>query len=191
MINVILDLDNTLISSLDVDEERRLKRKIKNYDEWLKLYRWKNMNDEFKIFERPNLQPFLDWLFANFAVSVWTAASKTYALFVIEEFILKGHPDRHLRYVLYSHHCRESQKNKNVQKSLKQFSDNFGVNYSAENTVILDDHPEVFRCQPNQCVKIKPFDVNERNAYADDELMGRIKPIFVGIKRRREAALRA
>ena len=45
----------------------------------------------YKVFERPGLQEFLDYLFANFNVSVWTAASKSYALFIIDKYAGAGY----------------------------------------------------------------------------------------------------
>ena len=42
------------------------------------------MDGTYIICERPHLSDFMDWLFKNFNVSVWTAASKDYALFIIK-----------------------------------------------------------------------------------------------------------
>ena len=83
--NILLDLDQTLISaeaSEDFDIDKHKERS--------KLFSWKDMDGYYIVFERPHLSEFLDYIFENFNVSVWTAASKDYALFIIEHIILAG-----------------------------------------------------------------------------------------------------
>lgn len=169
-INILLDLDNTLISSLAKHEEKQIHRPR------MKQFKWKNMEGVYKVFERPGLQDFLDFLFSNFNVSVWTAASKSYALFIIDEFILTK-PNRILDYIFFSHHCKRSKKIKSTQKSLELLKDEFNLlNYNINSTYIIDDHPEVYACQPNQCIQIKAFEFTERQSYNDTELEKTIKP---------------
>ena len=81
--NLILDLDQTLISSESVNaiNSDSLKKKSD-------FFRVDVLDDFYKIFSRPYLQEFLDYAFKNFNVSVWTAASKDYALFIIENIII-------------------------------------------------------------------------------------------------------
>ena len=62
-INVILDLDSTLICAEPIESLPK-----GDFSEF-KVY---NMDDYYKVFERPYLQEFLDFLFANFNVSIWT-----------------------------------------------------------------------------------------------------------------------
>ena len=78
--NIILDLDQTLISA-EVSEEHNFKK----YEMKSKLFDYKDMDGYYIVYERPGLQKFLDYLFENFNVSIWTAASKDYALFIIEK----------------------------------------------------------------------------------------------------------
>jgi hypothetical protein len=52
------------------------------------------MENYYIIFERPGLQQFLTFLFKNFNVSIWTAASKDYALFIIDKIIIAGNKNR-------------------------------------------------------------------------------------------------
>jgi TFIIF-interacting CTD phosphatase-like protein len=170
-INILLDLDNTLISSLSKKEEKHI------YKPRMKKFRWENMENVYKVFERPGLQPFLDFLFKHFNVSIWTAASKTYALFIIDKFILDNHPERTLDYIFFSHHCKRSNKIKKTQKSIEILKNNFKLhNYNRYNTYIIDDHPEVFKSQPDNCIQIKPFEFVNRQSYNDTELQTTIKP---------------
>lgn len=169
--NILLDLDNTLICSLSKEEERN------EFKPRMKKFTWKNMDGYYKVFERPGLQDFLDFLFENFNVSIWTAASKSYALFIIEEFILKGHPERKLDYVLFSYHCKASKKCRKSQKHLEMLKEEFKLlNYDPDKTFIIDDHPEVYGTQPLKCINVKPFEFTERRSYEDRELLTNVKP---------------
>lgn len=164
-LNIFLDLDNTLISSLSKEEEREIMKPR------MKKFRWENMEGIYKVFERPGLQEFLDFLFYNFNVSVWTAASKTYALFIIEKFILEGHPERNLDYILFSHHCKQSKRVNKTQKSLKILNSHYKLaGFPLQRTYIIDDHPEVYQAQPENCIQIKPFEFTARRSYEDSEL---------------------
>lgn len=170
-INILLDLDNTLISSLATDEEKKVHRPR------MKHFRWEDMEGYYKVFERPGLQEFLDFLFQNFNVSVWTAASKTYALFIIDKFILEGHPERRLDYIFFSHHCKRSKKRKATQKALELLKHDFKLlDYDMSKTFIIDDHPEVFKAQPENCIQVKAFEFTERRSYEDRELERSVRP---------------
>lgn len=170
-INILLDLDNTLISSLAKHEEKPI------FKPRMKQFRWENMEGVYKVFERPGLQQFLDFLFENFNVSVWTAASKSYALFIIDKFILAGRPERKLDYVLFSYHCKKSRRLRDTQKSLSILKDEFGLlNFDMDRTYIIDDHPEVYEAQPDNCISVKAFDFRDRKSWEDRELDRDVRP---------------
>ncbi len=68
--------------------------------------------------------------FKNFNVHIWTAASKGYASFIIEEFILKKDPSRKINLVLFDHHCRVSKrvyKKEKASKKLEMPLDNLEI----------------------------------------------------------------
>jgi len=178
-INILLDLDNTLISSLAKHEEKKIHKPR------MKQFRWEDMEGVYKVFERPGLQHFLDYLFDNFNVSVWTAASKSYALFIIDKFILTN-ANRKLDYIFFSHHCKRSKKIKSTQKSLQILQDEFNLPFDIKSTYIIDDHPEVYKAQPEQCINIKPFEFTERQSFNDDELEKNIKPRLQQIIKEKE-----
>lgn len=169
--NIILDLDNTIISSLSRKEEKR------NHRARFNDFVWENMEGEYKVFARPHLQEFLDFLFANFDVSVWTAASKTYAIFIIDNFILVK-PDRRLKHVFFSYHCHESIKETECQKNLSMLWTSFGLGaeYGPDDTIIIDDNEEVCETQPDKCITIRPFEFTDPRSSRDNELMSVVKP---------------
>lgn len=163
--NVILDLDQTLISGeeLKTFDMKKQQEKMKKFD-------YKIMDNDYIIFARPHLQEFLDFVFENFQVSVWTAASKDYAYFIIKNFITIK-PKRKLDFIFYSYHCDLSLKLKKGLKSLSMLWDVFELKkYNKENTIIIDDNPEVVKNQKDNVLQIKPFYYQNRASYQDDEL---------------------
>lgn len=163
-LNILLDLDNTIISSVSRKEEQPDSSKMD-------LFEWEDMDGKYLTFARPGLEEFLDFLFANFNVSVWTAASKSYALFIIDNFILTK-PDRKLKYIFFSYHCKESKKKESSLKRLKMLWTYFGLNkqFNENNTYIIDDHPQVYKAQPKHCINVKPFEFLDKNSDKDREL---------------------
>jgi hypothetical protein len=110
-------------------------------------------------------------LFKNFNVSIWTAASKDYALFIIEKIILKDNPNRKLDWVFFSYHCDMSKNKKKSSKNLDMIWDEYKIDgYTKNNTVIIDDYDEVFNTQPNNCIIAKPFEFTNDNSENDTYL---------------------
>jgi len=92
---IYLDLDNTLLHAIPTRsfhkkyKDRASKRKIAEALNNIKVYDMKDDDESYYlVFERPGLQPFLDYLFSNFTVCVWTAATKDYAAFIIDKILL-------------------------------------------------------------------------------------------------------
>lgn len=168
--NLILDLDNTLISAIGTDEmkwDEKDKKKALNFD-------MTNMKGYYRIFHRPHLQKFLDFAFKNYNVSIWSAGSKDYVLFIIQNIILKNHPERKLDYIFFSYHCKLSGKyfNKKSPKHLKLLWDVFNLeNYNKNNTVIVDDLKEVCKAQPKNCIQIEDFTFTNENSESDEDLL--------------------
>ena len=163
--NIILDLDQTLISA-----EASEKFDFKKYKKKMELFNYKDMDGYYLVFERPHLQKFLDKLFKEFNVSVWTAATKDYALFIINKFILTK-PERKLEWIFFSYHCKLSRKLTDNTKSLKILWEEYSLpNYNKNNTVILDDYDEVFNTQKNNCIIAIPFEFTKSSSEHDDFL---------------------
>lgn len=175
MKNIFLDLDNTLICAEpfeDIKDVERFKERAVHFD-------FKNMENYYLICARPFLQPFLDFLFKNFKVHIWTAASKGYASFVVNEFILKKDPNRRIHTILFSHHCRVSKRvYKKASKKLEMLWTVWNQpEFDADNTYIIDDLEEVKESQAKNCIDIKPFFFMDNDSEFDQELM-RIKTIL-------------
>ena len=161
---LILDLDQTLISAEASDE-----LDFKKYEEKSKLFRSDDMDGYYEVYSRPHLQYFLDYAFKNFNVTIWTAASKDYALFITEKIILNEQPERKLDFIFFAYHCDISKKKLKHSKELCALWDIHKLpGYSANNTIILDDYKsDVHKCQPNLCVIAPPFEFTKEGSEHD------------------------
>lgn len=163
---ILLDLDQTLISANKTKKEINLndKKIIKK----AKLFNFEDMDGYYIIFARPYLQKFLDYLFANFNVSVWTAASKDYALFVIDKFIISNRANRKLDFIFFSYHCDISKSYTNNSKNLSMLWNFYKLKgYNKNNTFILDDYEEVYDTQPDRCIIAPAFEFREEKSEKD------------------------
>lgn len=162
--NLLLDLDQTLISAEPTEEYDQKKNKKKE-----KKFVHHNLDNYYIVFERPHLQEFLDYIFANYNVSVWTAASKDYALFIIDNIILTK-PNRKLDYVFFSYHCKISSAMDTGTKKLTMLWDIYKLpNYNKDNTYILDDYNDVYKQEG--AIRAKAFEFTKDGSENDDFLV--------------------
>lgn len=166
-INVVLDLDNTLIYSIPFE-------KLKKKPKWVKHFKYHYMNDDYVVFERPGLRPFLRWLFKNFNVTVWSAASPDYVEFIAKNIVedKKKKSKRELEYVLNSENCEDSQKRYGDEciKNLQLLWDVHDLKgYGPYNTLIIDDLKMVTGFQPNNSIRVKKF-ISRKESVKDNEL---------------------
>lgn len=165
--NVLLDLDETLLSSQETE-------KFDIESGKLSKFRWENMDDIYIVVERPHLQEFLTVLFRDFNVSIWTAASKEYASFIAENIILKGDKKRKIDYILFQEHGKISDKkyNKSGSKELRLLWEYFHLpGFNKDNTFIIDDNPNVYSSQLSNAIIAKPFDYKDTNSDKDKFLL--------------------
>ena len=162
--NILLDLDQTLISAEALEEYDAVKNKAKS-----EKFKSETMDEYYIVFERPGLQEFLTYLFDNFNVSIWTAASKDYALFIIDKFILNPTKlGRKLDWIFFSYHCDISKKIKKGSKMLDMMWNEYKIDgYNKDNTIILDDYDEVYKIQPNNCIIAFAFEFTDDDSDKD------------------------
>ena len=167
---VVLDLDNTLIYSIPMIKGFSKKEKFPKKKSYLHDMKYHKMNNDFIVFERPNLQKFLSWLFKNFNVMVWSAASPDYVEFIVKNIIEKK--NRKIEYVLNSNNCEDSQKifgDKHI-KNLKLLWDIHDLPLGPHTTLIIDDLKMVTGIQPHNAIQIKSFNTNRSTCQDDCEL---------------------
>lgn len=165
-LNVILDLDNTIINAIENSEKLKVPSTAGlTYVDWIPM---------FRIYARPHLDEFLDYIFANFNVSVFTAADKDYALHIVEKFIYKNHPERRLKFFFYRYHVEWSHRAYGGVKNLQIIWNMFKLpGFYPCNTVIIDDLDQVYKTNPFNTLPIKAFyvvdDYGEYNPNASSD----------------------
>lgn len=182
-INVVLDLDNTLIYSYEL-------KRVKNKEFVLEHYKTYEMDDEYLVCERPGLHDFLDWLFEHFNVMVWSAASPDYVHFIVDKIVKqendKGrhNPKRNVERVFTSDQCDESSEKYNGDlKNLNLLWDKYDFpKYGPYNTVIIDDLKHIYDTQPHNTIRIKKFIANEK--HAEDKELEVVKNKLIDMKTR-------
>ena len=175
--NLFLDIDETLLHASSIGEYNEFMKEEGSEDKRSK-FTVHEMDESYVIFERPGLQEFLDFVFENFNVSIWTAASKDYALFILRNIIRKNKPKRQVDWFFFSYHCKRSIKLKGSTKNLNMLWDDFKLyGYNIKNTVIIDDNCGVYDAQPNNCIAVRPFLVADDGSENDTQLSELIKPL--------------
>lgn len=180
-LNIIIDLDNTILSSVSFRELKNMKNKKKNM-------RSKDMGDHYRVFLRPYVHEFLDYIFKHFNVTVWTAAEQDYAMFIVDEIILnpeeydsdmvmKNRPERKLKMIFHRKNCDQSQEkyHKDSPKDLRYLYHFPG--YHRCNTIIIDDNREVIGANPKQVIPAKYFDIKKEDAKHDSFLLEAIQEL--------------
>jgi TFIIF-interacting CTD phosphatase-like protein len=149
--NIILDLDNTIINALSDSDRKKLPADFSN------KFTYYDMIPFFRIYGRPHIQEFLDYLFANYNVAIMTAAEKDYALFIIDNFVLTK-PTRKLEFIFFRYQVELSREIYGGVKDLRIIWEMFNVsNFSRQNTIIIDDLDMVYETNPFNTLRIPGF----------------------------------
>ena len=167
--NIILDLDNTLVNSLTFKELNVLSKSKE------KKFKYVDMDKSYRVFWRPHLQKFLDYLFENFNVSVWSMASLSYVAFIVKNIILIK-PERKLDFVFFAYHCSYSKRFLKCAKDVRILWNELKlVGYNTDNVYIIDDLPEIYKTLPKHTIKAEYFDILTPNSENDVFLLDTIK----------------
>lgn len=170
--NIVLDLDNTLISSLTKEEyeNRKTNKNIKFTPICDGMY---------YTIARPHLDEFLTFIFKHYKVSVWTAATKDYAIEILNNFIIKGKKERKLKSFLYDYHCEDSidKINPDTPKDLRYLYLSKNKKFNKNNTIIVDDHKDVIKNNKNNVIDSKYFDANKKNPLQDTFLLNLVRDL--------------
>lgn len=174
---LLLDLDNTLLCALTPEEADEFVGRKKKGAKHLGRFEMLDMGD-FQVYLRPGVHEFLDYAFANFRVSVFTAASFPYGAYIVDNLLLpKGKRVRRVRnfgFFFAQPHSDASQEKYGNPKDLRLLSEEYGLSdFSKKNTLFLDDLPEVGRGHNSgNVVRAKYFDVTKKSALSDSFLEG-------------------
>lgn len=183
-LHIFLDLDSTIINSLTPDEIVLCENNGFHPLKHLKFHKYYYKNKlEFYIFERPFLDSFLDHIFENYIVSVFTAAQEDYAKFIVDN-IIENKPNRRLKYFFYSYHSDITYNYLRGLKDLNILWNIYGISdVKPCNTIILDDNIEVFETNKLNCIRVPEFSLiledESSNKTEDEESVQIINPDIV------------
>ena len=178
--HIFLDLDNTILSSIPVEDLTKYNDILQKKTLGLKMH---YMEKLYILYERPYLQEFLNFIFEHFNVSIWTAATQKYCVFIIKN-MFDGRP---LQNVLFSNNCTQSKRRFNDNsKDLRMLKFVYKLEDSL-NCFILDDYKEnVIDTQPECSLLAESFDVlklqNPNKDYFLKRLIDNFKEILINRK---------
>ena len=180
--NVILDLDETIIHA--IRHEPINPKLINSFKQHIITIGNAGNAVNIQIVERPFLQEFLDFLFENFNVGVWTAAKNDYALEVVRKIVVPPgrEKSRKLMFVysastivrsneiIHSESCpnhfvqaggqdRAERSQTIASKEVKDleyiFKYTTPFNFHRCNTILIDDNAEAFKKNMNNTLLIQ------------------------------------
>jgi len=160
---IILDLDNTCISAVDMNE---------NFVPY-KNIPYKKFENLYYIYERPGLQKFLTYIFKRYKVAVWTAAEYEYAMYIIKKFIICNDKNRVLEFVLWNSHCEYSENYSDQLKDLRLLLPLINDN---DKIVLLDDNKDILgqdNTKQIYTIDSLDFDMENENEYDDTFLLNK------------------
>ncbi|MCH9715811.1 MAG: HAD family hydrolase [Gammaproteobacteria bacterium] len=163
---VVLDLDATLISAQSLDKYDK-EANVKKSSKFEKSYQ---MDNVYQIFARPHLDIFLNYLFSNFRVGVWTAASQLYALSVIDNLILTK-PSRKLEFIMFDYHNEDAMKRGRGTKDLDLLKSFYGMDLNDRDVIIIDDYDAVCKVNKRKSIKARFFEYTKRGSENDKFLL--------------------
>ena len=178
-LNIYLDLDETLLHSIPLEVFNNLDSKTKK---GLKSkYSYEYMDNIFIVFLRPGLYEFLAFLKNNtdkFTINVWTAATKSYADYIIISIFQKHFPIP-IQYRLHRDHVKWSHHNMSSPKDLNALHNKYNLkDHCSCNTIIIDDLDKVYNADQYHSIPIKQFLASPDKS--DNELT-RVKKILLKI----------
>lgn len=156
---IVLDLDETLIHSLDAESKHEVLSLYSDESPDSPLSLRKRIHDvplkgdkAITVIERPFLQEFLSDVFRYFEnVIVWTAGKEHYANAIVDTIFKEQKPT-----VVYNwNHCRKDDNS--YDKPLRYLTEDPKVKANLDRTIIIDDRPENFTDNPENGVVIPAF----------------------------------
>jgi hypothetical protein len=153
--NIILDLDSTLVCSVLFKELNLIPKNINlSYKDY--IYDTFNLSNNYRIFIRPYLYNFLNYISKFSNISVWTMADELYANFIIDNIFPKEIKPE----FIFSRKHSDYGLHKYLRlKPLEFVYENFPNDYSNKNTIIIDDISDVASANINNSIQIKPFNL--------------------------------
>jgi TFIIF-interacting CTD phosphatase-like protein len=163
-LHIILDIDQTLVDNMSMNEYENNKNKLRKPD---------FMKETMCIWTRPHLKEFIEFLDKNVKyISIWTNGSFSWLYYVLTTILSKYIPKKRFLLLLSIEYSikQEIINNgmismipiKNIGEMIKRFPNN---NISLYNTVLIDDNYHNCIFNRNNTIPIKKY-------YALEEIKG-------------------
>ena len=163
-LHIILDIDQTLVDNMSMNEYENNKNKLRKPD---------FMKETMCIWTRPHLKEFIEFLDKNVKyISIWTNGSFSWLYYVLTTILSKYLPKKRFLLLLSIEYSikQEITNNgmismipiKNIGEMIKRFPNN---NISLYNTVLIDDNYHNCIFNRNNTIPIKKY-------YALEEMKG-------------------
>jgi hypothetical protein len=156
-LNIVLDLDNTIILCEVIKKEYReiIDKEIRSGNRHRLLTSFEDDMYVSYIYERPYLKYFLLSVYDNYNIYIYTNAHITYYNYVIEALV-KKYPFLHISGFSAKQNITETNiKCLNWINIYTGYMINYGF---LQNTIILDDRHDVWPLNLDNLLKIKPWE---------------------------------
>lgn len=159
---IVLDIDLTLVCAEEVKDKVEIKEekkeiKLREDEDYNIIYR------EIRCFsgkKRPHLNTFLDYVFENFDIAVWSAGNEQYVKPSVEHIF--GERKSLLKFVYHVEHCENGS---NKDQKIKPLSKITG--YNPSKIIIIDDNENSFIKNEHNAIKISSWSDDK----TDDKLL--------------------
>lgn len=159
MVNIILDLDETLIHTVAITQGYSPQRAKENDFHF-------NIDGQYYwVKRRPGLNLFLEFVFKYFNVGIWTAGDREYAKQICKN-ILNRNQLRRIKFIYSRQFCHldVSSKPAMFTKPLVRIFDLYPT-FKSSNTLIIDNTYNVMKFNPQNGVHIPDFTGDRADHY--------------------------
>jgi len=189
VIYIVLDLDETVLHSLHYDELDENKIHTEIFSKFMDDD--SDEDNHYVVYTRPHVMKFMDYIFKDHRVIVWTAASEDYATWIIRNILsLSEHSNdpipRNIELLLSGDHCDISHELSDKHKHLDLLYNEFKLHEKCPDSfdpsaifILFDDSHSAQKGNIgdspylHRCVPIKPFELEEDGSFntQDDILL--------------------
>jgi TFIIF-interacting CTD phosphatase-like protein len=159
---LILDIDQTLVHT--IENSTMPPSRIPSLASF--IVQLEGNTQPMLVYIRPYAPQFLAWAFLNYKVIFWTAATRQYALAVLQGLLTdSGAAAAAAAHILFSRQTTEICEKATGHHKLISFISNY---IDEEPALIIDDRQEVYNSQPLNAYLIAPFIATSLDSGAGD-----------------------
>lgn len=140
---LVLDLDNTLIAAVNEAYVRDCRDYPKDF---------MTLDGDYFVSKRPHLDKFMDYVFANWNVAFWTAATEPYA----KEILTKSGIDYNkFKFMKFKDDCTKGLDENYTSVLIKDL--NKIVDYDLSRIILVDDKKSSAQNTPDNLIEVYPY----------------------------------